>query len=675
MKIKSLFLFLFLFSTYAYSQFLPNNLTEEEKSLLENYRRPQAVDGIVTPPSFPVRTMAEWEELRGIMITWSSHYSILSQIVDYAQEEGIVYIVTTNPASVESYLNGQGVPLTNVEFIDHNYNTIWCRDYGPWSIYKSDVDTMSIVDWIYNRPRPLDDIIPEAVAQLLGVDIYSTTDAPYDLVHSGGNFMTDGHGTGFSSNLILNENPEKTEAEIDDIMNQFMGIDRYIKMTTLPYDVIHHIDMHMKLLDEETLLVGQYPPWESDGPQIEANLQYILNNFSTCYGRDYKVVRIPMPPDAYGDYPAQGGDYRTYTNSLIVNKTVIVPTYDEFYDTTALRIYREAMPGYNVVGIECNSIIPSLGAIHCITKEIGAEKPILISHANLRDTEEEGPYEINAEVKSVDGIASVELFWTTDTTAGYQTITFTETANDSFTVSIPEQTAGTEVFYYITAHSNAGKTYSKPPTAPAGFIKFKVNDSVPVELVSFTAEARAENVYLRWQTATETNNKGFYVERKSFLAHSQNGNDWQTAGFVDGKGTTSETQNYSFTDKNLSGGKYLYRLKQVDYDGAFRFCKTVEVETEPVYSFELEQNYPNPFSKGAGGNPATTIKFTLKERAFAEIKIYNILGAEVASLIGKDLEAGRHEVVFDAGSLASGIYIYRLTAGNFVSSKRMNLIK
>ena len=110
----------------------------------------------------------------------------------------------------------------------------------------------------------------------------------------------------FSSNLILNENSGKTEAQIDTIMRKYMGIKRYIKMTTLPYDQIHHIDMHIKLLDEETLLVGQYPAGVADGPQIETNLQYILNNFQTCYGRPYKVIRIPMPPNANGQYPDNG---------------------------------------------------------------------------------------------------------------------------------------------------------------------------------------------------------------------------------------------------------------------------------------------------------------------------------------------------------------------------------
>ena len=104
--------------------------------------------------------------------------------------------------------------------------------------------------------------------------------------------------------------------EIDDIMNQFMGIQQYIKMETLPYDGIHHIDMHMKLLNEETL-VAEYPEGVADGPQIEENIQYILDNFTTPYGNPYNIVRIPSPPSTSGLYPDNNGYYRTYTNSVL----------------------------------------------------------------------------------------------------------------------------------------------------------------------------------------------------------------------------------------------------------------------------------------------------------------------------------------------------------------------
>jgi hypothetical protein len=248
-------------------------------------------------------------------------------------------------------------------------------------------------------------------------------------------------------------------------------------MNTLPYDGIHHLDMHMKLLDEETLLVGEYPTGMSDGPQIEANIQNILNNFTTVFGTPFKIVRIPMPPDQSGDYPSQGSDYLTYTNSLIINKTVLVPTYYQQYDTMALRIYREAMPGYRVIGIDANAVIPMSGTIHCTTHEIGVENPLLISHQELDNTDNIwSDYEVNAYVNHKSGISWAKIWYTTDTSQAYTSVnmTLTDATAHTWTGYIPVQTSGTHVFYYIEAQAASGKTLNRPLPAPDAYWDFIV---------------------------------------------------------------------------------------------------------------------------------------------------------------------------------------------------------
>jgi agmatine/peptidylarginine deiminase len=660
-----LFLFVFLFVGVNFAQDLPHQMTEDEKLIWQTYK-PQLFPELSDPPPTPVRTMAEWEELQGILITWTSQTSILRQIVDYAQDEGLVYIVCSDSNSVKSYLTSGGVPLINLKFLITSFNSIWVRDYGPWCVYAGVTDTLKIIDWIYNRPRPLDDAVPVYFANYSGLQIYQTTTPPYDFVATGGNFMTDGQGTGFSSKLILNENPGKTEAQINLIMNKFMGIDRYIKMETLPYDQIHHIDMHMKLLDEETLLVGQYPAGVADGPQIEANLQYILNNFLTCYGRPYKVVRIPMPPEN-GQYPPTG-DYRTYTNSIIVNKTVIVPTYELQYDTTALRIYREAMPGYRVVGINSNSIIPSLGAIHCITKEIGVSEPVYISHPKLNGIiASADPIEIKAYIKTKSGIANAFVYWRADTTLGYNQLAMNEVSADTFSAFIPAQVNGTKVFYYVSATSNSGKTITKPLTAPAGFYNFEISNTVPVELISFNANVDKSIVTLNWLTASEINNSGFQIERRK--TQDEISSEWKAIGFINGSGTTTETNLYSYIDEDLAAGKYNYRLKQIDFDGSFAYSDIVEVEIS-LTEFKLSQNYPNPF------NPSTTISWQSPISSWQTIKLYNALGKEVDIIVDEFLEAGFHSKLYIVNStLPSGIYFYRLQAGDYLETKKMILLK
>jgi agmatine/peptidylarginine deiminase len=480
MKAKRIFfaLFLLAFNFSSMAQDLPHWMTDEEIKWLETYGYPQ-YHLFSDPPPSPVRGMAEWEELQGVIITWTSFQNILRQVVDFAQEEGKVYIICSDSNSVKSYLQAGGVPLYNIEYLITSFNSIWVRDYGPWTAYTDEADTLNIIDWIYNRPaRPLDDQTPVFFANYINAPIYQTTTPPYDLIHAGGNLMIDGHGTAFSSKLIINENPSKTETQIDTIMKKFLGTTRYIKMNTLPYDVIHHIDMHMKLLDEETLLVGKYPDGVADGPQIEANLQYILNNFQTCFGRPYKVVRIPMPPEN-GQYPPQG-DYRTYTNSIIINKTVIIPTYEYQYDTTAFRIYREAMPGYNIVGINSNAIIPSLGAIHCIVKEVGVFDPVWISHAKMDSVVlAEDSIAIQAVIKTKSGVADAFVYWTADTTQGFSSVPM-QFYGDTSIGYIPQQQNGTQIYYYISATSNSGRNVAKPLVAPDGFYNFIIDNPVSV---------------------------------------------------------------------------------------------------------------------------------------------------------------------------------------------------
>lgn len=431
--------------------------------------------GITLPPSSPVRASAEWEEIDALMITWTSFPAILTQIVQAAQNETKVIIVCSDSNAVKNSLTGSGVSLSNIDYLVAPFDRIWARDYGQWNIYTNDVDSLALVDWIYNRPRYNDDSVPVAIHNYTGLPLYRTLSSPFDLIHTGGNFMCDGFGTGFSSKLILNENPTKTEAQVDTIMKKFMGINRYIKMETLPYDDIHHIDMHIKLLDEETLLVGEYPAGIADGPQIEANLQYVLSNFNSVYGTPYKVIRIPMPPDAANRYPNQSGDYRTYANSVFVNKTVILPVYDPQYDSTALRIYREALPGYNVVGVNCNSIITQLGAIHCITKEVAASDPLLISHQALHDTyNTSSPYDVIARIQHRSGIQQAMIYYRTDTTLQWQSVPMSPLTSITHEGQIPPQPAGTTVYYYIDAQSVSGKTQVRPLTAPAGYWKFNV---------------------------------------------------------------------------------------------------------------------------------------------------------------------------------------------------------
>lgn len=172
---------------------------------------------------------------------------------------------------------------------------------------------------------------------------------------------------------------------------------------------------------------------------------------------------------------------------------------------------------------------------------------------------------------------------------------------------------------------------------------------VPVELTSFTATSSGKNVFLNWTTGSEINNKGFEVLRRP--SGNNPGSDWTAVGFVDGKGTTSQPQSYSFIDKNITAGKFSYKLKQIDFDGKYKFSNETEISVL-LTDFRLHQNFPNPF------NPSTKISWELSTPAFVKLKIYNSVGEEVATLLSEYQDAGLHSTSFEAAAdLSSGIYL------------------
>jgi len=191
-------------------------------------------------------------------------------------------------------------------------------------------------------------------------------------------------------------------------------------------------------------------------------------------------------------------------------------------------------------------------------------------------------------------------------------------------------------------------------------------DPLPVELTSFSAATIGKDVKLSWNTATEINNYGFDIERCALSAERK---AWNKIGFVNGNGNSNSPKSYSFVDDNITAGKYSYRLKQIDNDGQFEYSKTIEVDMNGVKKFELNQNYPNPF------NPTTSIRYAIDSRQFVSLKVYNLLGKEVATLINENKEAGNYMVNFDASNLPSGVYLYKLQAGEFIQTKKMTLVK
>jgi hypothetical protein len=191
---------------------------------------------------------------------------------------------------------------------------------------------------------------------------------------------------------------------------------------------------------------------------------------------------------------------------------------------------------------------------------------------------------------------------------------------------------------------------------------------LPVELTSFSAATIGSDIKLSWKTATEINNYGFEIERCALSAERQ---AWGKIGFVNGNGNSNSPKSYSFVDDNVTAGKYSYRLKQIDNDGQFEYSKTVEVDLGAPKKFELSQNYPNPF------NPSTVISYQLSAPSKVTLKVYDLLGREVAVLVNEVQQPGNYNSQFSIVNyqLSSGVYFYRLQTDNFSATKKMMLIK
>ena len=203
-----------------------------------------------------------------------------------------------------------------------------------------------------------------------------------------------------------------------------------------------------------------------------------------------------------------------------------------------------------------------------------------------------------------------------------------------------------------------------------------IYEIVPVELTSFTTSVNKNDVLLSWSTATETNNQGFEIERASLNPQSKIENpQWLKIGYVPGYGTSTEKHTYTFVDEILKEGKYQYRLKQIDFDGTSNYSATVEIEINSPVQFSLEQNYPNPF------NSSTKIKFTVPvtlsevEGSLVTLKVFDVLGNEVATLVNEEKTSGSYEVEYNTVGLSSGVYFYKLQVGNLVETKKMLLLK
>jgi agmatine deiminase len=455
---------------------LPIGLTEEEVSRLDEIGRFHLS---TSPPSGPIRRCAQWEPVTGALIRYSYGFGLPYDLIrEYAEDLTLhVLCVSGQQTACYSTLESHGVSMANVELIDISTNSMWTRDYGPQTVFAD--GEWGFVDHIYNRPRPLDDQVNWGLGSEWGCPVYGT-----DLVHTGGNFLYDGHGRGFSTDLEWDENSGLSHSEIAQAMDDYLGIEDYVVLPDISSSGIHHIDCWMKLIDEETIMVKEVSSAHPHYDQLEANVA-ALQALTNCYGRPYDIVRVMC--GSLG-----GNNVAAYTNSMILNGKVFVPLYGISTDAAAIAAYEAAMPGYQVMGFTGSWL--SDDAIHCRTMEVPDRCMLVVDTNPLQDREvNTGDYGVTVYVddRSEAGLVSDSLlvYWRLEGTPCFNAVMLEATAHpDSYYAEIPMQADSVNVEYYVFAKDSTGRRAVRPPVAPGSWYTFNtggadissVADSGPV---------------------------------------------------------------------------------------------------------------------------------------------------------------------------------------------------
>jgi agmatine/peptidylarginine deiminase len=440
--------------SFAEEEFLPIGLTEEEKTRLHEIGMYKS---ITEAPEGEIRNPAEWERSEGVIIRWPLGISI-ALVAEMSEDVMVTTIVGSSSQqtqAINSYTSG-GVNISNTQFVIAPTNSIWTRDYGPWFIFAN--DTIGIVDHIYNRPRPLDDLIPSVLGSEWGIEVYGM-----DLITAGGNHMSNGLGTSMSTELVYDENPGKTEAEIDSIMLAYLG-NEYTVLEYIEYSGIHHIDCWAKFLSPSTIMVKDVPTSSPSYTLLNQRAAWLSEQMSP-WGVPYNIVRVYCP---YGT---------AYTNSLILNDKVLVPIFSSSYDEEALQTYRDAMPGYEVLGFYGSWY--DNDAIHCRTMGVPDMELLHVHHVPLRDTTYiEDDYQLSVSITPCSGqpliTDSLKIYYQVDG-GNWDFTSLTATAEpDSFIGTIPFQIPGSEISYYIKAADESGRVETHPFVGELGSHQFTI---------------------------------------------------------------------------------------------------------------------------------------------------------------------------------------------------------
>ena len=594
------------------------------------------------PPTGEVRFPGEYEPMQAVMIVYPLGIPV-ELVREMAEDCKVITVVTAyEQSSAQSEFQSAGVNMSNVEFLNANTNSYWIRDFGPWYIFNG--KEPAIVDNIYNRPRPSDDDLPGHFAEYWDIEMFGMK-----VVHTGGNMMQDGRGNGVSDDIVITESVAEgiTEEQVYERMRDYLGIDPYHVTIDPQGDYIAHVDCWGKYLAPDKILLARVPESNPRYPYYEEVAEYFATT-NCCWGYPYKVYRVDIPG---------GSTLSPYTNSLILNKKVLVPMgSNSTYNEGALNIYRQAMPGYEVIGITNNSYWDgwlNTDALHCRTRGVMDFNMFYVDHRNVVFGEQEWQDSIaitskfiaysGAELKQ----DSLLVYYSIDG-GEYQTAAMTATGNpDEYVGYIKGYQAKSEVKYYVFGADESNRRYQQPVFGELDPHVFTMGEHTEATLTLNPTEIVFDDNSGDFVTMSITNNTANEVvvnsiSVKNDLAYHAE-HDFALP-YTLSVGESVEIEIYC--DFAVKG----------EFDSELYITSSLGEQIVPIIwncTIGLEEN--NAIKVELYPNPVNDV-LTVKGDNIVKVAIFSALGQEIISV------ENRNEI--DVTSLNNGLYFVRVTDVN-----------
>lgn len=646
--LTALFLYLILFSnfkSYSQTEELPEwrkmkYLSEEEMYMDVTNRGFKETP----PPAGDVRFPAEYEPMQAVMIVYPLGIPV-ELVREMAEDCKVITVVeTSEQKSAEDAFKSAEVNMDNVEFLNAPTNSYWIRDFGPWYIFNG--KEPAIVDNKYNRPRPYDDDLPSHFAKYWDIEMFGM-----NVVHTGGNMMQDGFGVGVSDDIVITESYAKgiTEEQVYQRMKSYLGIDPYHVTIDPQGDYIAHVDCWGKFLAPDKIILARVPESNPRYPYYEEVADYFKT--TNCrWGYPYKVYRVDIPG---------GIVISPYTNSLILNNKVLVPMgSSQQYNEEALKVYREAMPGYEIIGIENKSSWNgwlNTDALHCRTRGVMDFDMLYIDHREVLFGEQEFRDSL-AVVSKIIAYSGADLkqdsllvYYSIDG-GEYQTAKMSSTANpDEYVAYIKGFEVGSKVDYYVFAADESGRNRQQPLFGKMEPHSFTMGEHAKTLTLNPT-EIVFDNSYSddTPETLTITNNTiSDVVIENITIGNAEYELDYEFAlPYNVAVGESVEVDVY-----------FRLMAKDAIYDTELVITSSVGEQTVPIkYRNDLSLNENNLVSVVAYPNPASDfVKLSAVSHQPSVIRIFNCLG-----MLVEEVEMNYNEIEINISGYNPGIYFFAI---------------